>query len=80
MKKRRHYGMKAINKLCERNAPIQSAPLCSIKNKYIKCFEFGSVVDKVLLMRHLVVVRLAHRVVVTPGKSSLSPPTVTRTR
>ena len=36
-------------------------------------------VDTVLLMRHLVFVKLVQVVVVIPGNSSLSPPTVTRT-
>ena len=37
-------------------------------------------VETALLSINLVVVRLAQFVVVIPGKSSLSPPTVTRTR
>ena len=54
-----------------------------------RCFEIkklmssvrnrASDVNTVLLRRHLVVVRLAHNVVVTPGESCFSPATVTHT-
>ena len=44
-----------------------------------KVRNLAEVVNTVLFMRHLVVVKLAQLVVVIPGKSRLSPPTMTQT-
>ena len=44
-----------------------------------RVMKWASGVDMVLLSRHFVVVKLAQWVMVAPGKSRRSPPTVTRT-